>query len=61
MQFRVKGQFKAEFEPLREDFIIYIIGLLKKGKIFIIIKEKKKLNPKRCPCNIYDVDIEIRV
>ena len=27
----MKGKYKTEFEPLRKDFIIYIIRLLKTG------------------------------
>jgi hypothetical protein len=29
--FRVKGRYKTEFESLRDDFIVYIIRLLKQG------------------------------
>lgn len=29
--FRVKGRFKTEFESLRDDFIVYIIRLLRQG------------------------------
>jgi len=29
--YRMKGRFKTEFESLRDDFITYIIGLLKEG------------------------------